>query len=319
MSYRFKYADLLDDEVFKLVFGRESTKDVMIEFLNQVIPDRKIVDLDFIDKEMHPVERDRKGSVYDMFCRTDDGSRIIVEVQRRKQPFYPERAIYYSTFQIQRQVEAGAEYYDFLPVYVVNILNFMMDEFQGNPNVKSVFRLYEEKTHSLLTDRVTFIFLELGKFQKTIDELDGNVLEGMYFCFKNMPNLTERPDVLGHEVFKKIFDVTELLNMDSVTRSKLLEKMTTERDLRNQIRYATETAMAEGLEKGLAEGREKGKEIGLAEGREIGKEIGLAEGRAEGGRAKAIEIAVKLIANGMSKEEAAEFVGVDVADLDLTE
>ena len=41
MSYDFKYADLLDDDVFKLVFGRESTKDVMIEFLNQVIPDRK--------------------------------------------------------------------------------------------------------------------------------------------------------------------------------------------------------------------------------------------------------------------------------------
>ena len=52
MSQDFKYADLLDDDVFKLVFGRESTKDVMIEFLNQVIPDRKIVDMEFIDKEM---------------------------------------------------------------------------------------------------------------------------------------------------------------------------------------------------------------------------------------------------------------------------
>ena len=91
MQYDFKYADLLDDDVFKLVFGRESTKDVMIEFLNQVIPDRRITDLEFIDKEMHPVERDLKGTVYDMFCKTDDGSRIIVEVQRRKQPFYPER------------------------------------------------------------------------------------------------------------------------------------------------------------------------------------------------------------------------------------
>ena len=127
MSYDFKYADLLDDEVFKLVFGRESTKDVMIEFLNQVILDRRIVDLQFIDKEMHPIERDSKGSVYDMFCKTDDGSRIIVEVQRRKQPFYPERALYYSTFQIQRQVEAGAESYDFLPVYVISILDFKMD------------------------------------------------------------------------------------------------------------------------------------------------------------------------------------------------
>ena len=138
MSYGFRYADLLDDEVFKLVFGRESSKDVMIEFLNQVIPDRKIVDLEFIDKEMHPVERDCKGSVYDMFCKTDDGSRVIVEVQRRKQPFYPERAIYYSTFQVQRQVEAGAEYYNFLPVYVINILNFKMNENADHSSVKTV-------------------------------------------------------------------------------------------------------------------------------------------------------------------------------------
>ena len=47
MQSEFKYADLLDDDVFKLVFGRESSKDVMIEFLNQVIPDRRIVDLEF--------------------------------------------------------------------------------------------------------------------------------------------------------------------------------------------------------------------------------------------------------------------------------
>ena len=189
MSHEFKYADLLDDDVFKLVFGRESTKDVMIEFLNQVITDRTIVDLEFIDKEMHPVERDSKGVVYDMFCRTDDGSRIIVEVQRRKQPFYPERALYYSTFQIQRQVEAGAESYDFLPVYVVNILNFTMDNNPDSSEVKSVFRLYEECTHSLLTDRVTFIFLELPMFRKTLDELDGNTHQFLIISYQYIYHL----------------------------------------------------------------------------------------------------------------------------------
>lgn len=259
MLYKFKYADLLDDEVFKLVFGRESTKDVMIEFLNQVITDRKIVDLEFIDKEMHPIERDAKGTVYDMFCKTDDGSRIIVEVQRRKQPFYPERALYYSTFQIQRQVESGAEYYDFLPVYVVSILNFRMDNTSENTNVKSVYRIYEETTHRLLTNRITFIFLELEKFQKTLEELDGDILEGMYFCFKNMTNLDERPDILKHSVFGKIFEVSELLNMDNVTRSKVLDKMTTERDLRNQMRYFKETTLAEGMAQGMAQGKVEGR------------------------------------------------------------
>ena len=322
-----KYADLLDDDVFKLVFGRESTKDVMIEFLNQMITDRNIVDLEFLDKEMHPVERDQKGSVYDMFCKTDDGSRIIVEVQRRKQPFYPERAIYYSTFQIQRQVDAGAEYYDFLPVYVVNILNFTMSNETDDSEVKSVYRLYNERTHSLLTDRVTFIFLELGKFNKTLAELDGNVLDGMCFCFKNMTTLAERPDILRHKVFEKIFEVTELLNMDNVTRYKILGNMTTERDLRNQMRYAIETATAEGLakgmeqglakgmEQGIAEGRAKGEAEGRAEGRVKGLAEGRAEGRAEGERAKACEIAAKLMAAGMSKEEAAEFVGIEEGEI----
>ena len=238
MSYEFKYADLLDDDVFKLVFGRESTKDVMIEFLNQVIPDRKIVDLEFIDKEMHPAERDAKGVVYDMFCKTDSGARIIVEVQRRKQPFYPERAVYYSTFQIQRQMEAGADAYDFLPVYVVNILDFKMDKHDVGTDIKTVYRLYEERSRRLLTDRVTFIFIELPRFMKTIDELDGNVLEGMYFCFKNMSVLDERPKVLTHQIFSKIFEVSELYNMDQDTRDKVIHKMTTERDLRNQMAYA---------------------------------------------------------------------------------
>ena len=281
------YADLLDDNVFKLVFGRESTKDVMIEFLNQVIPDRRIEELEFIDKEMHPVERDAKGVVYDMFCKTDDGSRIIVEVQRRKQPFYPERAISYSTFQIQRQVEAGADNYDFLPVYVVNILDFKMDKSSDNNEVKTVFRLYEESTHVLLTNRITFIFIELPKFKKSIDELDGNVLEGMYFCFKNMAVLNERPKVLTHNVFKKIFDASELYNMDKETRKNVLKNMTTERDLRNQMEYARQEAIAEGLAEGRA--------------------AGLAEGRAEDAR--------NLLALGVDPEIISKATGISIEEL----
>lgn len=292
MSYEFRYADLLDDDVFKLVFGQESSKDVMIEFLNQVITERNIVDLEFMDKEMHPVERGGNGSVYDMFCKTDDGSRIVVEVQRRKQQFYPERAIYYSTFQVQRQVDAGTEAYDFCPVYVVSILNFELDMNIGKTEVRSCYRLYEENTHSLLTDKMTYIFLELNKFGKGIDDLDGDVLEGMYFCFKNMAVLDERPEILGHDVFKKIFEVSELLNMDEETRSKVIQKMTTERDLRNQIAYIKECSLAAGLEEGRA------------------------EGRAEGQRIKAKEIAAKLMAGGMSRNKVAEITGLSVEDLD---
>ena len=280
MQREFKYADLLDDDVFKLVFGRESGKDVMMEFLNQVIPDRKIIDLEFVDKEMHHVDRSRKDSIYDMFCKTDDGSRIVVEVQRRKQANFAERAIYYSTFSIANQVSAGAGCYDFYPVYVISILNFGFKP--GGSKVKSEFRLYETDTRELLTDRVTFIFLDLSKFKKTAEELSGDILEGMYFCFKNIVSLTERPEILEHDVFRKIFEVSELIKMDEVTRSKVIEKMTTERDLRNQMEYALQEAIAEGHAAGHAEG--------------------LAEGLAEAAR--------KMVASGMTHEAVADILQI---------
>lgn len=284
MQSEFKYADLLDDDVFKLVFGRESSKDVMIEFLNQVIPDRTIVDLEFVDKEMHHVDRSRRDSVYDMFCKTDDGSRIVVEVQRRKQANFAERAVYYSTFSIINQVSAGAGSYDFCPVYVISILNFGFKP--GGSKVKSEFRLYETDTRELLTDRVTYIFLDLSKFKKTAEELSGDILEGMYFCFKNIVSLTERPEILEHNVFRKIFEVSELINMDEVTRSKVIDKMTTERDLRNQMEYALQEAIAEGH----------------AEGHAAGHAEGLAAGLAEAAR--------KMVASGMTHEAVADILQI---------
>ena len=100
--------------------------------------------------------------------------------------------------------------------------------------------------------------------------------------------MDRRPDVLGHKVFSKIFEASELLGMNEATRLKVIHKMTTERDLRNQMRYAMETATAEGL----------------------------AKGHAEGQKVKAVEIAGKLLATGMPRKEIADITGLSEADLE---
>lgn len=263
MQIDFKYADLLDDEAFKLVFGQESSKDVMIEFLNQVIADRTIIDVDFMDKEMHPDRRGKKGSVYDLLCRTDEGSKVIVELQRRKQDSYAERMLYYSMHQILNQVESGESSFDFCPVYVISILNFTIEQNSGIPDVKTVYRLYEENYDKLLTDRITYIFLELPKFVKDVDQLDGNVLEGMYFCLKNMPRMVEKPKALTHDVFDKIFSIAEFYNMDEETRFRILDSMTTERDLKNQFAYVREEGRQEGRQEERYANASKLKALGV--------------------------------------------------------
>lgn len=91
--------------------------------------------------------------------------------------------------------------------------------------------------------------------------------------------------------------------MDEETRSKVLEKMTTERVLRNQMAYARKEA----IEEGLAEGLEKG----LAEGLEKGLAEGLERGLKEGSREKAMDIARNLKRMGMSVEDIVEAVGLE--------
>jgi predicted transposase/invertase (TIGR01784 family) len=106
-----------------------------------------------------------------------------------------------------------------------------------------------------------------------------------------MPSLTKRPVLLDNEIFKKIFRIAELVNMDADTRLKVINKMTTERDLRNQMAYARQEAIEEGLAEGLAKGLAKG----------------LAEGRAE--------MATKLLAKGMSVEDIAEVTEMSIDEI----
>ena len=108
--------------------------------------------------------------------------------------------------------------------------------------------------------------------------------------------------------------------MDEVTRSKVIDNMTTERDLRNQMAYFKEVTLAEGRTEGLAQGRAEGlaegREEGLAAGRVEGLAAGRAEGRKEGERAKAMSIASKLLSAGMSRKEVADITGLMEEDMD---
>ena len=129
----------------------------------------------------------------------------------------------------------------------------------------------EMNCHMQLTDKVTYIFIELPKFRKSVDELDGDVLEGMYFCLKNMPSLQNRPDALTHDVFDKIFSITEFLNMDEYTRDKIRNNMTTERDFKNQLAYARKEGRLEGIEVG----REEERHLSAAKLKALGVDIAI--------------------------------------------
>ena len=91
-----KFINPFTDYGFKLIFGREVSKNLLIEFLNDLLEgERVITDLTFLNNEQLPDYPEGRGIIYDVYCTTDTGEKIIVEMQNRMQSNFKERSIFY--------------------------------------------------------------------------------------------------------------------------------------------------------------------------------------------------------------------------------
>ena len=256
---RGPFAKLTNDVAFKWVFGRESNKDLLIALLNELIPDRKITDLSFCRENHLPFSGEFKKSVFDVSCRTDDGSLIDVEVQVENQGHFADRCLYYSTFNIQSQVAEGAADYLLNPVYIISIDSFTRrhgPEWDGA--VLSSYSLREDRCHEQMTDALHFIFVELPLFKKSSVELD-NDKERFYFCLKHLHQLEESPAGLEGGIFGKLVGQAKLTAMPAELKQEYIRDMTTEIDKRAQLKYAIEQGLEKGRAEGMSEGEAKGK------------------------------------------------------------
>lgn len=252
-----KYVDLLSDIGFKHVFGREANKEILIVFLNEFLPDRKISDIEHIRNEQIPLNYKNKKSIYDLYCKSDDGSRIIVEVQHQAQDDYVDRTLYYTTFAIQNQLKRGIDDYSLCPVYSVNILNKGLGELREMDQVLSVFKLKELEQNVVLSNKYTIIFIELNKFNKKLSQIaTDNILERFYYCLQHMAYLSERPLALQQQIFAKLFEAAQVAAMTEEEQEQYFAQMLTERDRVSQMKTATRIGMEKGIEKGMKTGME---------------------------------------------------------------
>ena len=185
------YANLLCDFMFKRMFCSEANKDVLIWFLNMVLEDVEIKSVDFIPTEhLGLTEEDRKV-IFDISCECTDGRTFIIEMQKGYQKYFRERALYYTTYPINAQGRKARDLYDskriegktqerfawdynLKPVIVVALLNFEFKHSEDWPKEKylSSYRLLEDTVNEPMTQALRFVFLELGRFNKQIFDLE---------------------------------------------------------------------------------------------------------------------------------------------------
>ena len=299
-----QYAELLCDFMFKRVFGSEANKDLLISFLNVLLEDVEIENVDFIPTEhLGLTEEDRKV-IFDISCRCKDGRTFIIEMQKGYQKYFRKRAVYYTTYPISEQGRMAHDKYlkgksttgqnadvkfkwdyNLTPVIVVAILNFQFEHDVDWPREKyhSSYRLREDGTGEIMTDVLRFVFLELGRFKKRIWELE-TVLDKWMYLLKHMHEMVMIPDEFDDPVFSNLFLLAKINNFTSdelKQYQKSLEKMG---EFENIINSTEERA------------------------REAG--------RAEGGHNKAKEIALNMLSAGMAIEQIAQFTGLDISEIE---
>jgi predicted transposase/invertase (TIGR01784 family) len=137
-----KYINPLTDFGFKKLFGSEPNKDLLIDFLNQVLPEKhKIKDLSYAKSEQLGIAVSDRKAIFDLYCIGESGERFIVEIQKAKQNWFKDRSMYYASFPIQEQAKKGDWDFRLKPVYTIGILDFIFDEHKDQEEILHLIEL----------------------------------------------------------------------------------------------------------------------------------------------------------------------------------
>lgn len=287
-----RYVNPYTDFGFKMLFGSEINKELLISFVNSLLGGREVIrDLKYLNTEhLGTSERDRRA-VFDVYCENERGEKILVEMQRGEQQFFKDRSIYYSTFPIREQGLRGEWDYELKAVYVIGILNFKFTN-EDTDNYHHEVKLVDLNTRKVFYDKLTFIYLEMPKFNKTETELE-SMFDKWMFVIRNLSKLMDRPVALQERVFTRLFESAEIAKFTREQYEEYEDSLKAYRDWQNTIH----TAVMKSLQEGIAQGREEGREEGRKEER-----LKLAK------KFKASGIPVSIIAEntGLTEEEIAD-------------
>ncbi len=253
MSTKEKYLNPFTDFGFKKLFGTEVNKDVLIDFLNAILPEEvEISDLTYLKTEhIGHSEIDRKV-VYDVYCENKKGEKFIVELQKARQKYFKERTIFYSTFPIQEQAIKGDWNFDLKAVYTVSILDFLIDDnsysakkrsIKNKVSVKTTAKLLDIETKEIFYDKLTYVQIHIPLFVKQEHELE-TMEDKWFYIIRNLQRFQNRLEALQERIFDKVFSTAEIAKFDKQERMAYEDSLKHYRDIKNVV----DTAKEEGKE-----------------------------------------------------------------------
>lgn len=257
-----RYVNPYTDFGFKWLFGTEVNKDLLIGFLNALLQrESPIKDITYKNVEKLGDTMESRRAVFDVYCESENGELFIVEMQREIQDYFVDRSIYYASFPIRDQAIRGEKWdFNLKAVYTVGILDFKFDD--EDDSYHHEVKLVDTTTEKVFYDKLTFVYLEMPKFNKEIAECD-TFLDKWMYVLKNMTRLMERPVELQQRIFDKLFKTAEVANFDEVQRAQYEESLKVYRDWNNVMTTREKISHDKGRDERTIEIATNLKQIGL--------------------------------------------------------
>ena len=274
---------------FKKLFGEEASKELLRDFLNQLLPPHhQIVTLALKPSHRLGEILERRQAVFDLACEAASGERFVVEMQKAKQNFFKDRTVFYATFPIREQARRGEWDYRLDAVYCVGILDFVFDDEDHRQDVLTTVRL-KDQHGEVFYDKLTYLYLQMPNFRKTELELESHFDKWLYFL-KHLARMDAIPQILREPIFERGFALASLAAMSEDERDAYDHSLKVYWDLNNVVNTAKDEGLAKGLAQGLAQGLAEGRAEGRAEGLNEALQLLLAAGMDEAVARKALNL-----------------------------
>ncbi len=236
----------MNDVLFKFIFGRDERKNITIDLLNAVLNrtgEQAIKDIQFKNSEIIPYYEGDKLTRLDIFCVTEDGTKIDVEVQLINKRDMERRSLFYWSQMYLMGLNEGDDYITLNTAITINILGH---EIFPNEPLHSMYSIYNIETGRRLNEDLELHFLEVPKFQKKpIGEMTR--MERWLAYFSNKLNTEEMEElVMSDATIKKAVNDTDIFMMDFEERLKYINRQMAIMDYNTDMRVSREEGRTAG-------------------------------------------------------------------------
>jgi predicted transposase/invertase (TIGR01784 family) len=210
------------DYAFKHLFGRETTRPILIDLLNSVLapaPGHAITEIDLLNPFNPKEALDDKLSILDINARDQEGRHFNIEMQMLAYRYYEKRIHYNACKLHQQQLHEGQDYLELKPTISISFLNHVL--FPDDNEYHSSFGLLERTQHFALTEDMEFHILELPKFKKEPTEVTSGLDRWLYFLrHAEMMEVETLPAALQQPLVQRALEELKMLTQTDQERER---------------------------------------------------------------------------------------------------